>query len=127
MNSKEVDALVNLALEELSTAQTLYDSKKYRACVTHSYYAIFNFAKALLLTENFRSKKHDTIIKQFSLDFVKNNDFSRDIFQYYIDAKENRKKSSYDAFSDFNRIEAFESLTKAEDFIIEAKRILNSL
>ena len=71
MNSKEVDAFVNLSLEELSTAQILYDSKKYWDCVTHSYYVIFNFAKALLLTENFHSKKHDTIIKQFSLDFVK--------------------------------------------------------
>ena len=42
-------------------------------------------------------------------------------------SKKNRKRSSYDAFSDFSRVEAFEALTNAEDFIVEVKRILDSL
>ena len=57
MNIEEINGLIDLAIEELSMAQILYDAGKYRGSVTHSYYAMFDCAKALLLTEDFTSKK----------------------------------------------------------------------
>ena len=55
---------------------------------------MFDAAKALLLTHDFTSKKHDTILSQFSKEFVHKNDFSQDIYTYYSNAKKLRKKSS---------------------------------
>ena len=69
MNIEEVNGVMDLAVEELSMAQILFDAGKYRGSITHSYYAMFDAAKALLLTHDFVSKKHDIILTQFSKDF----------------------------------------------------------
>ena len=94
MNIEEVNGVMDLAVEELSMAQILFDAGKYRGSITHSYYAMFDAAKALLLTHDFVSKKHDTILSQFSKEFVHENDFSQDIYTYYSNAKKLRKSPS---------------------------------
>ena len=66
MNIEEVNGVMDLAVKELSMAQILFDAGKYRGSITHSYYAMFDAAKALLLTHDFVSKKHDAILAQFS-------------------------------------------------------------
>jgi uncharacterized protein (UPF0332 family) len=124
MNIDEVNGFMDLAEEELSTAKILFDAKKYRGSVTHSYYAMFDAAKALLLSHDFVSKKHDTILTQFSKDFVRDDDFSQDIYQYYAEAKKLRRKSSYDFTVNFSKEEALNCLVHAEEFIAEAKRFL---
>ena len=63
-------------------AQILFDAGKYRGSITHSYYAMFDAAKALLLTHDFVSKKHDIILTQFSKDFVLDGDFSQEVYTY---------------------------------------------
>lgn len=62
MNIDEINGFMDLAVDELSTAQILFDTGMYRGSVTHSYYAMFDAAKALLLSHDFVSKKHDTIL-----------------------------------------------------------------
>ncbi|WP_292886541.1 HEPN domain-containing protein [Methanobrevibacter sp. UBA212] len=124
MNVDEVNGVMDLAVEELSMAQILYDAGKYRGSITHSYYAMFDAAKALLLTHDFISKKHDTILAQFSKDFVRDGDFSQEVYTYYSNAKKLRRKSSYDFSVNFDKQEAFDCLIQAEEFIIEAKKFL---
>ena len=51
MNMDEVDGLW-----KLSTAQFLFDVEKYTCSLTHSYYAMFDAAKVLLLLHDFVSK-----------------------------------------------------------------------
>lgn len=124
MNIYEINGFMDLAVEDLSTAQILFDTGMYRGSVTHSYYAMFDAAKALLLSHDFVSKKHDTILTQFSKDFVRDDNFSHDIYKYYSDAKKLRNKSSYDFTVNFDKEEAFNCLIHAEEFIAEAKRFL---
>ena len=126
MNSEEIVSRVDFAIEELSMAQILFDAGKYRGSITHSYYAMFDAAKALLLTKEFTSKKHDTILKQFSKDFVRDGDFSKELYQHYTSAKKLRRESSYDFSIDFDKQEAHTCLIQAEEFITETKRILSS-
>ena len=52
---------MKLAIEELSMAQILFDAGKYRGSITHSYYAMFDAAKALLLTHDFISNEINII------------------------------------------------------------------
>ena len=124
MNIEEVNGVMDLAVEELSMAQILFDAGKYRGSITHSYYAMFDAAKALLLTHDFVSKKHDIILTQFSKDFVHDGDFSQDIYTYYSNAKKLRRKSSYDFTVNFNKQKAFDCLIQAEEFISEARKFL---
>jgi hypothetical protein len=124
MNMDEVNGVMDLAVEELSNAQILFDAGKYRGSVTHSYYAMFDAAKALLLSHDFVSKKHDTILTQFSKEFVLDDDFSQEIYKNYSHAKKLRRKSSYDFTVTFDKEEAFNCLVHAEEFIEEARRFL---
>ncbi len=124
MNAEEVNGVMNLAIEELSMAQILFDAGKYRGSITHSYYAMFDAAKALLLTHDFISKKHDTILAQFSKDFVLEGDFSQEVYKYYSNAKKLRRKSSYDFTVNFDKQESLDCLIQAEEFITEAKKFL---
>ena len=124
MNIEEVNGVMDLAVEELSMAQILFDAGKYRGSITHSYYAMFDAAKALLLTHDFVSKKHDTILTKFSKDFVLDGDFSQEVYTYYSNAKKLRRKSSYDFSVNFDKQEAFDCLIQAEEFIAEAKKFL---
>lgn len=121
MNMDEVEGFMDLAVEELSMSQILYDAGKYRGSVTHSYYTMFDAAKVLLLLHDFVSEKHDTILKQFSKEFVRDDDFSQDIYQHYSDTKKLRRKSSYDFTVNFDKEEAFNCLVHAEEFIAEAR------
>ena len=50
MNIDEINGFMDLAVEDLSTAQILFDTGMYMGSVTHSYYAMFDAAKALLLS-----------------------------------------------------------------------------
>ena len=116
MNVEEVQGVMDLAVEELSMAQILFDAGKYRGSITHSYYAMFDAAKALLLTHDFISKTW-FILTQFSKDFVHDGDFSQEVYKYYSNAKKLRRKSSYDFSVNFDKQEAFDCLVQAEEFI----------
>ena len=54
--SKKVIADFNLAKDELDTARILFNLSKYRQSVTHSYYAMFQAATALLIKKNLVAK-----------------------------------------------------------------------
>lgn len=90
----------------------------------NSYYAMFDAAKALLLIHDFVSKKHDTIIKQFSQYLVRDENFSHTAYTHYSQAKRLRRKSSYDFSVKFTKQEAYDCLSNAEDFILESKKFL---
>lgn len=115
---------MNLAIEELSNAHILYDNGLYRGSIVHSYYAMFDAAKALLLTKGFITKKHENALKQLSKDFVHESDFDYDIYIHYSDAKTERRKASYDVTATFDESKALEYIGYAEEFIEECKRFL---
>ncbi|WP_296870298.1 HEPN domain-containing protein [uncultured Methanobrevibacter sp.] len=124
MVDEDVMGNFNLAKEELISAKILLDAGRYRDCVTLSYYAMFDAAKALLLSEGFSSKKHDTTLKQFSLEFVHKKGFDIETYKYYSNAKRRRNKSSYDYSVEFSEEEAEIRVSQAEEFIMEAERFL---
>ena len=123
-NETEAKGFMDLALDDLSTAQILLDAGKYRAVVTHSYFAMFYAAKALLITRDFVSKKHGTILKQFSREFVNGDNFDYDIYLNYSNAINKRNKSSYNFNINFDKHEAQSCLFDAEEFVVEAKKFL---
>ncbi|WP_365316083.1 hypothetical protein [uncultured Methanobrevibacter sp.] len=61
---------------------------------------------------------------QFSKDFVLDGDFNQEIYAYYSNAKNLRRKSSYDFTVNFDKHETFDCLIQAEKFIMEAKKFL---
>lgn len=68
--SKKVIADFNLAKDELDTAMILFNSYKYRQSVTHSYYAMFQAATALLTKKNLVAKSHEGLIMLFGREYI---------------------------------------------------------
>ena len=48
----EINQLINLAFEDLETAEFLFTGQRYRTCLSRAYYAMYYSAQALLLSEN---------------------------------------------------------------------------
>jgi len=61
---------------------------------------MFITAKALLISKNSRPKSHNGLISEFGLHFVKEDEFSNEIFKYLSRTQSLREEADYDAFDD---------------------------
>ncbi len=69
----EINKLLNLAFEDLETAEFLFAGQRYRSCLFHTCYAMYYSAQALLLSENIDTSTHKGVIKLINLHFVRTN------------------------------------------------------
>ena len=76
----EISALMKKANDKLISSKLLYDAGQYASSVSD--YAMFITAKALLISKNSRPKSHNGLISEFGLHFVKEDEFSNEIFKY---------------------------------------------
>ncbi|WP_407415838.1 HEPN domain-containing protein [Methanobrevibacter sp.] len=120
----KIDAELDLANYELKSAKILLDAGQYRDSITHSYYAMYSSAKALLLTKNYITKTHEGLIMVFGREFVRDGDFSSEIFAYLTDARSMRKDTSYDSLAKFSKDDAEEKYFNALEFIAEIEKFL---
>ena len=122
--SKKIIADINLAKDELDTAKILFNSNKYRQSITHSYYAMFQAATALLTKKNIVAKSHESLIMLFGKEYLKTNIFDNNIFSFLTNARVNRRDSSYDSFATFHKKDAQIILENAEIFIQEVEKFI---
>lgn len=122
--SQKVIADLNLSKDELDTAKILFNSSKYRQSITHSYYAMFQAATALLTKKNLVAKSHEGLIMLFGRDYIKTNIFDKKIFSFLTNARVSRRDSSYDSFAIFHKEDAQIILENAETFIQEVEKFL---
>ncbi|GET43146.1 HEPN domain-containing protein [Microseira wollei] len=85
-----ITSLLNLAKEELKTAQLLLDNPRDRACISRSYYAIYYAAEALLESKNINSRTHKGIIKLFGEHFIKTGELPTELAKAFSDTYELR-------------------------------------
>lgn len=121
---KKIIADFNLAKDELDTAKILFDSYKYRQSITHSYYAMFQAATALLTKKNLIAKSHEGLIMLFGREYIKTGVFDKHVFGFLTKARTERKDSSYDSFAIFDEEDAKSQLENAETFILEAEKFI---
>ncbi|WP_461461895.1 HEPN domain-containing protein [Methanobrevibacter sp.] len=123
-DAKRIKAEMNLALYELKSAEILLDAGQYRDSITHSYYAMFSASKALLFSKNFTVKTHKGLIAVFGREFIRDGEFSSEIFSYLTDARSMRKDTSYDSLAIFNKEDAVEIFYNAKKYIAEVEKFL---
>ena len=122
--NRKVTADINLAKEEFDSAKILFEVGKYRQTVTHSYYAMFNAATALLTKKDIVANSHEGLIMFVGKEYVKNGIFDKEIFGFLTKTRVDRKDSSYDSLAIFTEEDAFESLNNSEIFIQEVEKLL---
>lgn len=109
------------AYEKLEVAKNLLNDDYYSDAVSRAYYAMFFAARALLSEKNIFPKTHKGVISQFSLNFVKEGDFDKNIFKIFTRAQEVREEADYGLFPEINDTEAEKIIDKAENFVKECE------
>lgn len=121
-----VQALLTLAVEELATAELLWQNDRYRACISRSYYAMYHATQALLSLKDLNTKTHKGIIQMFGQHFIKTGIFSIELARALGDAYDMRRLSDYEETIFLSAEQAGVVLNSARSFIEQAVQYCES-
>jgi len=113
--------LIENAHEKLDAAKNLFENGFYNDSVSRAYYAMFFAAKALLFKKNIHPKTHRGLISQFGFEFVKKNEFKKELFDLLARAQEDREEADYGLFSNIDQNEAKIIIEGAQSFLNECE------
>ncbi|MBR4328945.1 MAG: HEPN domain-containing protein [Candidatus Riflebacteria bacterium] len=88
----------NHSEECLKSAETLLKDSDYKGAANRSYYAIFHALRAILVYDDFDSRKHSGIISTFNKLYIKTNIFDKDVSRITSNSFDIRTDSDYNDF-----------------------------
>lgn len=121
-----VDQLLDLAREELETAELLLANERFRACISRSYYGMYYAVQALLSSKGISSKTHKGAIQAFGQHFIKSEELPVDLARSLSDAYDLRRLSDYEVTVLLTREQAAKIVTAAKAFVEQAQNYLSS-
>lgn len=119
MNS--VDEHLKIAEDKLHSAKVLFENDIYNDSISRAYYAMFNAAKALLLTEDSSPKTHAGVNSELGKLFRDRLD--PELLREMSKIQGLREDADYTNF-DPGREEAEEVLETASKFVEEASKLI---
>lgn len=112
------------AWETLEEAKLMAESGHWNGCVNRLYYACFYAVSALLLSRNLSSSKHTGVRSLFSIHFVQQGLFPKELAALYNTLFDARQESDYVDFFRVDPEEVLQWLSQAERFIRTAAELL---
>lgn len=110
----------------LREAKILLDGNEYKGATNRAYYAAFHSLRAVLILDEFDSKKHSGIIAKFRENYLKTELFNKEISDYISSLFRVRTASDYDDFFIVSKEESVEQLKKAENILFQIKEYLKT-
>jgi len=120
----EISKLLSLASEDLETAGILYNSQRYRSCISRAYYAMYYIAQALLLSAGIETSTHRGVIKLINLHFVKTGQISPNISKLLSDVYDLRQSGDYSTNFVADEIIASKAIADSKTFVAAIKMIV---
>jgi len=114
--------LLQLAQDELETAQLLLDNDRHRACISRAYYAMYHASQALLDVKSITSKTHKGTIQQFGLHFIKTGELPIEMARALTDGYDLRQLSDYEETIFLTRQQAEIVLNSTQEFVSQAQQ-----
>lgn len=111
----------------LKDAKVLLNSDSFKSSANRSYYAVFHAMRAVLVFDEFDSKKHSGIIAEFRRRYIKTGILSAEISKIIDIQFSVRTHCDYDDFYIISKKEAAEQLAEAEKMVEEIQRYLTEL
>ena len=121
--SEEQTLLIEKAKESLKAAQLLSDETMHGFAASRAYYSMFYIAQAFLLSEGLTFSSHAAVISAFGKSFAKTQHLPSKYHRYLIDAAQVRADGDYSTARTITAGEAFENISRAEEFIKLAERL----
>ncbi len=110
----------------LREAHLLLDGKEYKGTANRAYYAAFHSLRAVLILDDFDSKKHSGIIAKLRENYLKTEIFSKEISDYISSLFRIRTASDYDDFFIVSKEESILQLEKSEIIVNQIKDYLST-
>ncbi len=88
---------------------------------------MYHASCALLLTKELSPKTHKGVIVKLGEEFIKSGMLEPEDVKSVSWGLERRINADYDPLIEMDRVEAIESLTKAESYIKKAKEVINKI
>lgn len=89
---------LNVAREDLDTANLTFEAGQYRAANNRAYYSIFHTICAVLAKEGVAFKRHKDTLSYFNKNYVQPEIFPRELGRKIVKAEEIRHAGDYDTF-----------------------------
>lgn len=118
---------LDTAKECLSDSLVLINSQSYKSSANRSYYAVFHAMRAVLVFDEFDSKKHSGIISEFRKRYIKTGVFTAEISKIIDLQFSARSHSDYDDFYIISKEESINGLHEAEKMVDEVEKYLEKL
>jgi len=110
----------------LREAKLLLNADEYKGAANRAYYAAFHSLRAVLILDEFDSKKHSGIIAKFRENYLKTGLFNKEISDFISSLFRVRSASDYDDFYVVSKNEASSQVEKAEQIILQIKIYLGN-
>ena len=95
----------------------LLGADEYKGAANRAYYAAFHALRAVLILDEFDSKKHSGIIAKFGEKYLKTGIFDKQISEYITSLFRIRTASDYDDFYIVSKDEAKSQVEKAKEIV----------
>jgi uncharacterized protein (UPF0332 family) len=115
-----IQQLLDLAQDELETADLLWKNDRYRACISRAYYAMYHATQALLSVKSLNTKTHKGVIQLFGQHFIKTGELPIELARALSDAYDLRQLSDYEETVLLTQQQAESILNSARSFIRQA-------
>lgn len=119
-------ARISHAEDCLREAQLLIDGNEYKGAANRAYYAAFHSLRAVLILDDFDSKKHSGIIAKFRENYLKTEIFDKEISNYISSLFRIRTASDYDDFFIVSKSDSIAQLQKSEIILSKIKEYLKN-
>jgi uncharacterized protein (UPF0332 family) len=121
---KNIAAEVRRGGEALESAEILLRAGKYSDAISRAYYAVFHYARALLLMMGEEARTHAGVERLLQRDLVREGRMDPDVARLFSRLLQYRIDADYASEYVFTERSAMEELDAAERFIAAARQLL---
>ena len=121
---QEVLLTLGEAKECLEDARIMLDKQRWKTTVSRSYYAMFNTAKAALVSIDNKAFTHQGVNIQFSKQFIKTGIFEKHLITAFSKMLDARLKADYEIGFKATEEDAKNAIKDAENFYSEIEKYL---
>lgn len=130
LQSEDKIALSQVRLESakscIKDAEILLNTESFKSSANRSYYAVFHAMRAVLVFDEFDSKKHSGIISEFRKNYIKTGIFSAELSKIIDIQFSTRTHSDYDDFYVISKAEAYNQFLEAQKMLSEIEEYLKT-
>jgi uncharacterized protein (UPF0332 family) len=118
---------LQVAKEDLETANLTFEAGKFRAANNRAYYCIFHTISAVLAKEGVAFKRHKDTLSYFNKNYIRTGIFPRELGRKIVKAEEIRHASDYDTFYIASKEVTAQQIQTAEHILQLAENYLKEL